>query len=43
MPGNGGISELAECIKIDPLKKNEVYKFCKESNIDLVVIFLVPS
>ena len=38
MPGNGGISELAECIEIDPLKKNEVYRFCKESNIDLVVI-----
>lgn len=38
MPGNGGISELAECIKIDPLKKNEVYKFCKKNNIDLVVI-----
>ena len=38
MPGNGGISELAKCINIDPLKKNEVYEFCKKTKINLVVI-----
>ncbi len=38
IPGNAGISEIAVCEKIDLRKKNDLKKFCKERNIDLVII-----
>ncbi len=36
-PGNAGIQKIAICPKID-IKKNEVFKFCKKNQINLVVI-----
>ena len=38
IPGNAGISEIAICKKIDLEKKYNLIKFCKEQNIDLVII-----
>ncbi len=38
IPGNAGISEIAICKKIDLEKKNNLNKFCKDKNIDLVII-----
>ncbi len=38
IPGNAGISEIAICKKIDLEKKSNLTKFCKEQNIDLVII-----
>lgn len=37
-PGNGGISELAECLDIGVLDTESMIKACKEKNIDLVVV-----
>lgn len=38
LPGNGGISDLAECVPIKADDIAGVVNFCKESAIDLVVI-----
>jgi len=38
MPGNGGISQLAECISIDVADISSVAGFCKDNEVDLVVI-----
>jgi phosphoribosylamine--glycine ligase len=37
-PGNPGISELAECVALDPLRFSDVIAFCRENKVDLVVI-----
>ncbi|MEZ5816463.1 MAG: phosphoribosylamine--glycine ligase [Hyphomicrobiaceae bacterium] len=37
-PGNGGIAELAECVSLDVTRHGEVVTFCREKNIDFVVI-----
>lgn len=37
-PGNGGISELAECVDINVMDKENMVKFAKENNIDLVMV-----
>lgn len=38
IPGNAGISEIAECKKIDPNKKKELLEFCKLKKVNLVII-----
>ncbi len=38
IPGNAGISEIANCKNLDLNKKNELIRFCKEEKIDLVII-----
>ena len=38
IPGNGGISSIAECFEIDPRKKLKIYNFCIKYSIDFVVI-----
>jgi phosphoribosylamine---glycine ligase len=38
LPGNGGISDMAECVAIDPEDISGVVSFCKETKIDLVMI-----
>ncbi len=37
-PGNGGISEYADCLDIGVLDTEAIVKACKEKNIDLVVV-----
>lgn len=37
-PGNGGISELAECVPIQENQFEEIVKFSKEQDIDLVMV-----
>ncbi len=37
-PGNAGISEIAECVNIKDTDTTGVVNFCKEKNIDLVVV-----
>ncbi|NLO83391.1 MAG: phosphoribosylamine--glycine ligase [Clostridiales bacterium] len=37
-PGNGGISELAECVDIAAADVDGMVRFAKESNIDLTVV-----
>lgn len=37
-PGNGGISQLAECVDIKACDTDAMVKFAKENNIDLVMI-----
>ncbi len=37
-PGNGGISAVASCVDLDPLKANDVIAFCRRENIGLVVV-----
>lgn len=37
-PGNGGISELAECVPIQENQFEDIAKFSKERGIDLVVV-----
>lgn len=37
-PGNGGISELAECVNISATDIDSMVKFAKENNIDLVMV-----
>lgn len=37
-PGNGGISELAECVDINVMDKEGMVKFAKEKEIDLVMV-----
>ena len=38
MPGNPGTSFLGSNIEIEPANQSEVVKFCKESEIELVII-----
>ena len=37
-PGNGGISQLAECVDIDALDIDKVVDFSKKNSIDLVIV-----
>lgn len=37
-PGNGGISELAECVDINVMDKEKMVAFAKEKEIDLVMV-----
>lgn len=37
-PGNGGISDYAECLNIGVLDTQAIIKACKERNIDLVIV-----
>ena len=37
-PGNGGISQLAECVDINVMDKENMVKFAKENQIDLVMV-----
>lgn len=38
IPGNGGISQIAECVSLDPLNFPEMAEFAKEENVDLTVV-----
>lgn len=38
IPGNGGISDIAECISMDPGNINDLIIFAKGKSIDLVVV-----
>ncbi len=38
IPGNGGISQIAECVSLDPLNFPEVTEFAKRENVDLTVV-----
>ncbi|MGN0308346.1 MAG: phosphoribosylamine--glycine ligase [Lachnospiraceae bacterium] len=37
-PGNGGISELAECVPIGAMEFDRLVEFAKEKQIDLVIV-----
>jgi phosphoribosylamine--glycine ligase len=37
-PGNAGICDIAECVELDPVDHSAVITFCRDRNIDLVVI-----
>ena len=37
-PGNGGISEIAECVDIEVTDLNKLVKFAKENVIDLTIV-----
>jgi phosphoribosylamine--glycine ligase len=37
-PGNAGISEVAECVAVDPADHAQVIAFCKSKSIDFVVV-----
>jgi len=37
-PGNGGISELAECVRISPGDHESLIEFAKEKHIDMTVV-----
>lgn len=37
-PGNAGIAEIAECVRLDPADHDAVIRFCREHTIALVVI-----
>jgi phosphoribosylamine--glycine ligase len=37
-PGNAGISESAECVRLDPADHPAVVTFCQANSIDLVVV-----
>jgi phosphoribosylamine---glycine ligase len=37
-PGNAGIAQVAECVALDVANHADIIHFCKEKNIDLVVI-----
>lgn len=37
-PGNGGISDIAECLDIGVLDTEGIIKACKENNVDLVIV-----
>lgn len=38
IPGNGGISDIAECVAIDVSKTGELLDFSKRKHIDLVIV-----
>jgi phosphoribosylamine--glycine ligase len=37
-PGNGGISQVAECVKLAPLDFDGIVRFCREHEIGFVVV-----
>lgn len=37
-PGNAGIADVAECVRLDPADHGAVIGFCREHNVELVVI-----
>ena len=37
-PGNAGIAEVAECVRLDPADHDAVIRFCRDHGIGLVVI-----
>ena len=37
-PGNAGIADVAECVRLDPADHEAVIRFCGEHNVELVVI-----
>jgi phosphoribosylamine--glycine ligase len=37
-PGNAGIAEVAECVRLDPADHDAVIRFCRDNKIDLVMI-----
>ena len=37
-PGNAGISDLAECVKIEAKDTKKIIAFCKKRKIDLVIV-----
>ena len=37
-PGNGGIQALADCVALDPADHGQIIAFCREKNVDFVVI-----
>lgn len=37
-PGNAGIADVAECVRLDPADHAAVMGFCREHNVELVVI-----
>ena len=37
-PGNAGIADLATCVPIDPMDNAAIVAFCREKNIDFVVV-----
>jgi phosphoribosylamine--glycine ligase len=37
-PGNAGMAQLAECMPIKPMDFDAILRFCREKNIDFVVI-----
>jgi phosphoribosylamine--glycine ligase len=37
-PGNAGIAEIAECVRLDPADHDAVIRFCRDHSIELVVI-----
>ena len=38
LPGNGGISEIAECVNIDAENISEIINFAREKNINFAVV-----
>jgi phosphoribosylamine--glycine ligase len=38
IPGNGGISQIAECVSLDPLNFIDVAEFAKKESVDLTVV-----
>ncbi|MCJ7646835.1 phosphoribosylamine--glycine ligase [bacterium] len=38
IPGNGGISQIAECVSLDPLNFTDVTEFAKKESVDLTVV-----
>ena len=38
IPGNYGISQLAECIEIDQSNFEEIYSFCQKNMVDLIIV-----
>ncbi len=37
-PGNGGMEDLCECVKLDIASHEAVISFCREKSIDLVIV-----
>jgi phosphoribosylamine--glycine ligase len=38
IPGNGGISQIAECVSLDPLNFTDLAEFAKKESVDLTVV-----
>jgi phosphoribosylamine--glycine ligase len=38
LPGNGGISQIAECVSLDPLNFPQIAEFARKENVDLTVV-----
>ena len=37
-PGNGGISDVAECVALPVADHQAIIQFCKQNNVDFVII-----